>query len=117
MLGCGSDAEDSFKDYCRCATVQKVLRVKLRTTIPPRQALASWTLSGKALNDHSDLTCISIMCYATYIATSNYRHRGRVSKEVAMDALGQYFIQAVIGHAASSEFLNSVWVTGRTIVI
>jgi len=117
VLGCGPGAEDSVEHYCRCPTVQQVLQSKLRRHVSDSQALAFWTLSACAPDDHDDLMCSAIMCYATYMATNTYRKKGRVTKEVAVDALGQYILQAVSGHPKASQFLNGRWISGRSIFI
>jgi len=117
VLGCGIDSEDSVEHYCRCPAVQQVLRTKLRKDVPDIQALSFWTLADALSDEHDDLLCSSIICYATYITTNMYRHKGRVSREVAIDALKFNILQAVRGHQGATSFLNSRWVSGRAVMI
>jgi hypothetical protein len=115
LLGCSGDAEDSIEHYCRCPAVQEVLRTRLRKTVPDMQALSFWTLADRLTDDHDDLLCSSIICHATYMTTNMYRHKGRVSREVAIDALKFNILQAVKGHPGATAFLDSRWVAGRSI--
>ena len=117
FLGCGIDSEDSVEHYCRCPAVQEVLRTKLRKHVPDMQALSIWSLADRTTDDHDDLLCSSIICYATYVTTNMYRHKGRVSREVAIDALRFNVLQAVRNHPGATAFLNSRWVSGRSINI
>jgi len=117
VLGCGAGAEDSVEHYCRCPAVQHTLRAKLRKTVPDMHALSFWCLDGCATGNTDDLYCSSIICYATYKATNYYRRRGKTTREIAIDALGQHIIQAVAGHPGATAFLNSRWISGRSLVV
>lgn len=109
MLGCSDHAEDSIEHYCRCPAVLQILHRRLRIIVPPAKALAFWMLDCPSSDDEM-LMCGALSVYATYMATNNYRKRGRAPNiDRAMDAMGQYLIQSAYGHRRVGRFLDNRW--------
>jgi len=109
VLGCSGDAEDSIEHYCCCPVIQDTLRHKLRIVVPNGQALSFWMLNERFHAREEYLISSALIVYASYMATNKYRHKGRATYDRAKDALGQFLIQGVAGHAAATAFLDHRW--------
>jgi len=109
LLGCGADAEDSIEHYCCCPAVQDTLWCKLRLRFHGGRALSYWMMNEESDVHHDHLRGVAIIVYAAYMATNTYRKRGRASYQTARDAVGQFIIQGVSGHAGASEFVDNRW--------
>ena len=67
-------------------------------------------MMNEQYQDQDDyITCSALITYAGYMAHNHYRTHGSASTERAKEAIGQYIIQGVRGHARAAAFLDSRW--------
>ena len=108
VFGCNATAEDAIEHYCRCPATSEVLEKQLKVHVPQCQGL-SFRMMDQSMSIDT-IRCSALSCYAAYNAFNLYRTKGpATSKEVAVDAMRQFIIQAA-GHTAElGNFLDNRW--------
>ena len=107
-LGCSSDAEDSIEHYARFTRVRQFGAGVLGMSLD-RICLHTFLLCDPRMQTREHLIASAVLIYATYRATSNYRHTAAPSAAEVHDALTQWTKEAVRGHWASKGVLEQLW--------
>ena len=107
QLGCGGQAEDSIEHYSRCKVLRTFASRRLNYHPPEGHFLPQWCMVDSKQEQRA---MAAITAYVAYRATNIARQEGGINEARAYELLGQLAHDAVRGHRAAADMVESAFV-------
>ena len=106
----GRHTEDSIEHYTYCSSVRAIASRRLRLDIGTQVNLHTFTCTNPLIRTESQLIRAALLTYSTYRALNHQRQAASpLLGNDLYQAMCQWLIEEVRGHAKSSHALASVW--------